>query len=90
MPRPLPGIGFTVALLIAHISFEGEQLEDAQLGILGASVAATLLSWVVFRVIERLPDRLAVGRASTVGPIIDLSDPVDPDRDHIRGPPTRP
>jgi Na+/H+ antiporter NhaA len=81
------GIGFTVALLIAHISFEGEQLENAQLGILGASIAATLLSWFVFRVIERLPDRLArAGEQSTVGPIIDLSDPVDPERDHIRGP----
>ena len=55
------GIGFTVALLIAHISFEGEQLQDAQLGILGASVLATVLSWFVFRVIERLPDRLARG-----------------------------
>ena len=55
------GIGFTVALLIAHISFEGEQLQDAQLGILGASILATVLSWFVFRVIERLPDRLARG-----------------------------
>jgi protein-disulfide isomerase len=81
------GIGFTVALLIAHISFEGERLQDAQLGILYASLVATLLSWLVFRVIDRLPDRFAhAGEASTAAPIIDLADPVDPDRDHVRGP----
>ena len=81
------GIGFTVALLIAHITFEGDQLQDAQLGILGASVLATLLSWLVFRVIERLPDRLArAGEATTAAPLIDLAVPVDPERDHIRGP----
>ncbi|MET1003420.1 MAG: Na+/H+ antiporter NhaA [Acidimicrobiia bacterium] len=81
------GIGFTVALLIAHISFEGRQLEEAQLGILGASVIATGLSVVVFRVIPRLPQRWATAGAGRVAaPIIDLVDQVDPDRDHIRGP----
>ena len=47
------GIGFTVSLLIAGITFDGEQLVEAKLGILAASVLATLLSWVAFRVIAR-------------------------------------
>ena len=81
------GIGFTVALLIADISFEGEQLQDAQLGILGASVLATRAELVrvpCHRTSPR-PARRA-GEASTAAPIIDLATPVDPDRDHIRGP----
>ncbi len=79
------GIGFTVALLIADLSFTGEDLEEAKLGILGASVLASALSWVVFKVIiPRLPERDP--RHSGLAPaIIDLSDPVDPDRDHVRG-----
>ena len=50
------GIGFTVSLLIVGIAFEGEQREEATLGVLGAAILASLLSWVVFRVIARLPD----------------------------------
>jgi Na+/H+ antiporter NhaA len=81
------GIGFTVALLIADITFEGDSLEDAKLGILTASVVATLLSTLVFRAIEHLPERLAMaGEANLAQPILDLTDPVDPDRDHVRGP----
>ena len=49
------GIGFTVSLLIASIAFEGRQLEEAKLGVLAAAILAALLSWVVFRVIGRLP-----------------------------------
>ena len=33
------GIGFTVSLLIASIAFEGQQLEEAKLGILGSARA---------------------------------------------------
>jgi Na+/H+ antiporter NhaA len=80
------GIGFTVALLIADISFEGERLEDAKIGILAASVLAAALSWVVFRLIPRLPARVARSGEQRIAPeIVDLADPVDPDRDHIRG-----
>jgi Na+/H+ antiporter NhaA len=83
------GIGFTVALLIADITFEGESLEDAKLGILAASVIATITSALVFRAIEHLPERMALaGEANLAQPILDLSDPVDPDRDHVRGPET--
>jgi Na+/H+ antiporter NhaA/protein-disulfide isomerase len=79
------GIGFTVALLIAELAFEGEQLEEAKLGILGASILATALSVVVFKVIiPRLPERDPEHKR--LAPLlIDLSDEVDPDRDHVRG-----
>lgn len=36
------GIGFTVTLLIADISFDGDDLEEAKLGILAASVLASV------------------------------------------------
>jgi Na+/H+ antiporter NhaA len=82
----IAGIGFTVALLIADLSFEGTELEEAKLGILGASVLASLLSWLVFRVIAVLPDRVRASGEGRVAPeIIDLADPVDPERDHVRG-----
>jgi Na+/H+ antiporter NhaA len=78
------GIGFTVALLIADLSFTGQSLEEAKIGILGASIIASLLSVVVFRIIPHLPERDPQHRR--VAPaLIDLADPVDPDRDHVRG-----
>ena len=49
------GIGFTVSLLISSIAFDGQQLEEAKLGVLAVGVLASLLGWVVFRVIRRLP-----------------------------------
>ena len=76
------GIGFTVALLIADITFEGEELVEAKLGILGASLVAATLSWIAFRIIRRLPGRAARGVAPAIG---DLSDPVDPSVDHVHG-----
>jgi Na+/H+ antiporter NhaA len=80
------GIGFTVSLLIADLSFTGSRLEEAKLGILGASILATVLSAAVFRAIQLLPEQLRrSGEQRVVPPIIDLADPVDPDRDHIRG-----
>ena len=36
--RRLAGIGFTVALLIAGLAFEGEQLEEAKPGVLRRGV----------------------------------------------------
>ena len=79
------GIGFTVSLFIAEIALRGEALDQAKIGILSASVLATALSWVVFQVIGVLPRR-AGRRTSAAAPLVDLTDPVDPDRDHIRGP----
>jgi Na+/H+ antiporter NhaA len=81
------GIGFTVSLLIADISLEGLQLEEAKLGILAASVLAASLGWLVFLAIAHLPRRLqARGGTRLAAPLIDLTDPVDSERDHVRGP----
>jgi len=58
------GIGFTVSLLIAGIAFRGEQLAEAKLGVLSAALGAPLLSWIVFRTAEHMPDRTRIGRCS--------------------------
>ena len=81
------GIGFTVSLFVADLTFTGEQLDEAKIGILGASVAASLLGVVLFRTVERLPAPLRRRLAAAEAPALeDLVVPVDPDRDHIRGP----
>ncbi len=81
------GIGFTVSLLISTLAFTGERLDEAKLGVLGSAVLAPTLGWVVFRVIRRLPANLRARQISgTAEDILDLSDEVDPDRDHVRGP----
>jgi Na+/H+ antiporter NhaA len=81
------GIGFTVALLISSLAFQGRQLEEAKLGILGGAIGATALSFAVFRLIALIP---ASARArqllGTVDEIPDLSDDVDLEVDHVRGP----
>jgi Na+/H+ antiporter NhaA len=80
------GVGFTVSLLISSIAFQGRQLDEAKLGVLAAAVLASLLSWCVFRVIRRLPAEVRARQvAGTVEELLDLSDEVDPERDHIRG-----
>ncbi len=81
------GIGFTVSLLIASLAFEGSTLDDATLGILAAALLSALLTWLVFRVTAMLPAPLQVrATAGLAEPIIDLTEPVDPHRDHVRGP----
>jgi Na+/H+ antiporter NhaA len=81
------GIGFTISLLIATQAFGGVQLEEAKLGVLSAAFVASLLTWLVFRTAARLPRRLRIrGLLGTAEPIVDLSEPVDPERDHVRGP----
>jgi len=45
----IAGIGFTVALLVATLAFEGSQLEEAKLGILSAALGASILTWLLFR-----------------------------------------
>src|SRR6266545_1905892 len=49
------GIGFTVSLFIADLSLDGPRLEEAKIGILRASIVASLLGWGTFRAIARLP-----------------------------------
>ena len=83
----LAGVGFTVALLIADRAFTGTDLADAKLGALSAAVVAAVLTWLVYRVTALLPaDRRAHLLVGDVRVIQDLDPPIDPDRDHIRGP----
>lgn len=79
------GAGFAVALFIAGLAFQGPRLEEAKAGILAAAAGAAALSWLLFRGIARLPDRMARG-GRTEAPLVDLDTPVDPGRDHVRGP----
>ncbi|WP_234336216.1 Na+/H+ antiporter NhaA [Streptomyces sp. NRRL S-1022] len=83
----LCGIGFTVSLLIATLAFHGARLAEAKLGILATLVCSFLTARLVTAAIDLLPPplrlRVLFGKAET---IVDLAVPVDPDRDHIRGP----
>ena len=81
------GIGFTVSLLIASLALQGTELAEAKLGILSAALAASGLTWVIFRLVNRLPTRTRLrALLGTAEAITDLVVPVDPERDHIRGP----
>jgi Na+/H+ antiporter NhaA len=81
------GIGFTVSLLLASLAFHGEQLAEAKVGILVAAVAASLLSWAVFRVIALIPQSMRARQIlGAETDLVDLAVEVDPSRDHIRGP----
>ena len=83
----IAGIGFIVSLLIASLAFHGSQLAEAKVGVLSAALCASALSWVVFRLTAMLPKRLrARALLGTADTIIDLAVPVDPERDHVRGP----
>jgi len=81
------GVGFTIALLIADKALTGDELENAKLGILTAAVGALAMTWAAFWVVSRLsPARRLRALYGTADEITDLAVPVDPDRDHIRGP----
>jgi Na+/H+ antiporter NhaA len=83
----IAGIGFTVSLLIAELAFDGEQLDQAKVGILSAAVLASAVTWLIFEGTSKLPRRLRLRALIGSGePLVDLAVPVDPDRDHIRGP----
>jgi Na+/H+ antiporter NhaA len=83
----LAGIGFTVSLLIATLAFSGLDLQEAKLGILTAALGAAGLTWVLFRITAALPPaRKARALLGTAESIVDLADPVQPERDHVRGP----
>jgi Na+/H+ antiporter NhaA len=83
----IAGIGFTVALLVATVAFEGSQLEEAKLGILSAALAAAIVTWLLFRGTALLPKRLRIrALLGTAEPLVDLYIDVDPERDHVRGP----
>jgi Na+/H+ antiporter NhaA len=83
----IAGIGFTVSLLISSLAFRGLALDEAKLGVLTAAVGAALLTWLELQVMRALPAaarlRALLGASD---PVLDLVVPVDPERDHIRGP----
>jgi Na+/H+ antiporter NhaA len=81
------GVGFTVSLLISSLAFTGQRLDEAKLGALGSVLIAPLVGWSVLRVVRALPANVRARQlAGTAEDILDLSEDVDPDRDHIRGP----
>jgi Na+/H+ antiporter NhaA len=81
------GIGFTVSLLIASLAFHGTALEQAKVGVLSAAFGASTLAWTVFRITALLPEPLRYrALAGDAQLITDLAVPVDPLRDHVRGP----
>jgi Na+/H+ antiporter NhaA len=82
----IAGIGFTIALLVATLAFDGRQLEEAKLGILSSAVAAALITWLLFRATALLPRRLRIrALLGAAEPLVDLYIDVDPERDHVRG-----
>jgi Na+/H+ antiporter NhaA len=83
----IAGIGFTVSLLIASLAFTGQALEEAKLGVLAAAIGASLVSLVVYRLIALLPEPLRTrALLGTARQVADLTAPVDPERDHVKGP----
>ncbi len=84
----IAGIGFAVSILIATLAFTGTQLQEAKLGVLSTVLGALAghLAGIPRAQIccrHRLQIRALLGTAQA---IIDLGAPVDPGRDHIRGP----
>ncbi|MGR7026294.1 Na+/H+ antiporter NhaA [Geodermatophilus sp. URMC 62] len=78
----LSGIGFTISLFIVDLAFgsaDQRTADQARVGVLAASVLAGLLGWALFRLADRRRP------AGTARPVL-LDPPVDPDRDHVRGP----
>ncbi len=83
----IAGIGFTVALLVATLAFDGRRLEEAKVGILCAALGAALITWLLFRATASLPRETRVhALLGTAEPLVDLYIGIDPERDHIRGP----
>lgn len=77
----LSGIGFTVSLLIVGLAFTHPELQtQATVGVLLSAVLASLVGWLLFWVAARF-----FGQTDAALPTV-LSDPIDLDRDHVRGP----
>jgi Na+/H+ antiporter NhaA len=83
----IAGVGFTVAVLVASLAFQGEELAQAKVGILAAAIVSSIITWIVFRMTAVLsPERRTRALIGESELLVDLTVPVDPDRDHIRGP----
>ncbi len=78
----LSGIGFTVALLIAHLAFDDQPTlhDEVVVGVLLAAVLATALGWLLFWAFARFR-----GQVDADLPRV-LNRPVEVGFDHIRGP----
>jgi Na+/H+ antiporter NhaA len=84
-------VGFTVSLLIADIALRGDQLDEAKIGIFASVVGAGLTTWILTWILGLLPRRARITALyGTANLIVDLTVPVDPGRDHIRGPASSP
>jgi Na+/H+ antiporter NhaA len=83
----IAGTAFTVSLLIASLAFDGPELAEAKLGVMTAAVLSAVLTALVFRTADLLPQERRVralqGRTRR---LVDLVVAVDLDRDHFRGP----
>ncbi|MFD3587687.1 Na+/H+ antiporter NhaA [Streptomyces sp. NPDC058683] len=83
----IAGAAFTVSLLIASLAFEGEELDQARIGILATLVGAFAVSWAVTGVMNLLPAaRRARALLGNADPLTDLAVAVDARHDRIRGP----
>jgi len=51
----LGGIGFTVALFVSDLTFQGSALDHAKIGVLGASAIAAVLGMIVLLLLLRTP-----------------------------------
>lgn len=77
----LSGLGFTVSLLIVGLAFDTPGLRDeATVGVLMAAPLSAVVGWVVFRLAAVLRGE----RTADLPRVLDR--PVEPGRDHIRGP----
>ncbi|WP_241238233.1 Na+/H+ antiporter NhaA [Nocardioides pantholopis] len=78
----LSGIGFTVSLLIIGLAFADDPAvqDQATVGVLLAAVLASVVGWLLFQVAARM-----FGQHDAALPTL-LSEPVDPEVDHVRGP----
>ncbi len=76
----LAGIGFTVSLFIVELAFadQPELAEEAKVGILVAGLISVMFGWLLFKLANR--------RGEIVQRPRKLARPVEPERDHIRGP----
>jgi Na+/H+ antiporter NhaA len=80
------GIGFTMSLLIAELSYGGSTLDHAKLGILSASLVAATVGTALFRLLAASPaEWVRRSEAAVAPPVPDLTATVDPERDHVRG-----
>jgi Na+/H+ antiporter NhaA len=76
----LSGIGFTISLFIVDLALGDSALADeARIGVLAATVIATVLGWAIFAADRRLHPESADAN-------LRLLRPIDLERDHVRGP----